>query len=202
MSIDINVLKGKIPDVVFEQIFDACTSFKIQTPLRLAHFLAQCSHESAGFTRVEENLNYSAKGLLQVFPKYFTEESAIKYEHNGIMIASRVYADRMGNRDETSQDGWKFRCRGYIQLTGKDNYQRFGSKVCENLLNDPDLVATKYPLLSAAWFWDQRRLNDLADKGSDQNIVASVTKVINGGYNGLEDRQKQFEKFYGVLNVR
>lgn len=200
MSIDINVLKGKIPDVVFEQIFDACTSFKIQTPLRLAHFLAQCSHESAGFTRVEENLNYSAKGLLQVFPKYFTEESAIKYEHNGIMIASRVYADRMGNRDETSQDGWKFRGRGYIQLTGKDNYQRFGSKVSENLLTDPDLVATKYPLLSAAWFWDSKNLNELADMGSTENEVATITRKVNGGFNGLEERTKLFNKFYELLN--
>ena len=200
MSVDINVLKGKIPDVVFEQIFDACTSFKIQTPLRLAHFLAQCSHESAGFTRVEENLNYSAKGLLQVFPKYFTEESAIKYEHNGIMIASRVYADRMGNRDETSQDGWKFRGRGYIQLTGKDNYQRFGSKVSENLLTDPDLVATKYPLLSAAWFWDSKNLNELADMGSTENEVATITRKVNGGFNGLEERTKLFNKFYELLN--
>lgn len=200
MRIDINVLKGKIPDVVFEQIFDACTSFKIQTPLRLAHFLAQCSHESAGFTRVEENLNYSAKGLLQVFPKYFTEESAIKYEHNGIMIASRVYADRMGNRDETSQDGWKFRGRGYIQLTGKDNYQRFGSKVSENLLTDPDLVATKYPLLSAAWFWDSKNLNELADMGSTENEVATITRKVNGGFNGLEERTKLFNKFYELLN--
>jgi len=200
MSIDINVLKGKMPDVVYDQLFDACTFFKIQTPLRLAHFLAQCSHESAGFTLVEENLNYSAKRLLQVFPNYFTEESACKYDHNGVMIASRVYADRMGNRDETSQDGWKFRGRGYIQLTGKDNYQRFGSKVSENLLNDPDLVATKYPLLSAAWFWDSKNLNGLADVGSTENEVSAITKKVNGGFHGLEERTKLFNKFYELLN--
>ncbi len=200
MSVDINVLKCDIPDVVFEQLFDACTSFKIQTPLRLAHFLAQCSHESAAFTRVEENLNYSAERLLKVFPKYFTRESAEKYAHNNVMIASRVYADRMGNRDETSQDGWKFRGRGYIQLTGKDNYQRFGSKVSENLLTDPDLVATKYPLLSAAWFWDSKNLNELADMGSTENEVATITRKVNGGFNGLEERTKLFNKFYELLN--
>jgi len=200
MSVDINVLKCDIPDVVFEQLFDACTFFKIQTPLRLAHFLAQCSHESAGFARVEENLNYSAKRLLQVFPKYFTEESAIKYEHNGIMIASRVYADRIGNRDETSQDGWKFRGRGYIQLTGKENYEKFGSKVSENLLTDPDLVATKYPLLSAAWFWDSKNLNEIADAGSTENEVALITKKVNGGYHGLEERTILFNKFHELLN--
>lgn len=200
MSIDINVLKGKIPDVVYDQLFDACTFFKIQTPLRLAHFLAQCSHESAGFARVEENLNYSAKRLLQVFPKYFTEESAIKYEHNGIMIASRVYADRIGNRDETSQDGWKFRGRGYIQLTGKENYEKFGSKVSENLLTDPDLVATKYPLLSAAWFWDSKNLNEIADAGATENEVAAITRKVNGGFNGLEERTKLFHKFNELLN--
>ncbi len=200
MSIDINVLKGKIPDVVFEQLFDACTFFKIQTPLRLAHFLAQCAHESAGFARVEENLNYSAKRLTQVFPKYFTEESSNKYEHNGIMIASHVYADRMGNRDETSQDGWKFRGRGYIQLTGKENYEKFGAKVSENLLNDPDLVATKYPLLSAAWFWDSKNLNELADIGATENEVAAITRKVNGGFHGLEERTTLFYKFYELLN--
>lgn len=200
MSVDINVLKGNIPDVVYDQLFDSCTSFKIQTPLRLAHFLAQCSHESAAFTRVEENLNYSAERLLKVFPKYFTRESAEKYAHNNVMIASRVYADRMGNRDETSQDGWKFRGRGYIQLTGKDNYQRFGSKVSENLLTDPDLVATKYPLLSAAWFWDSKNLNELADMGSTENEVATITRKVNGGFNGLEERTKLFNKFYELLN--
>jgi len=200
MSVDINVLKEKIPDFVYDQLFDACTSFKIQTPLRLAHFLSQCSHESAGFARVEENLNYSAERLLKVFPKYFTRESAEKYAHNNVMIASRVYADRMGNRDETSQDGWKFRGRGYIQLTGKDNYQRFGSKVSENLLTDPDLVATKYPLLSAAWFWDSKNLNEIADTGSTESEVALITKRVNGGFNGLEDRTKLFDKFYELLN--
>ena len=201
MSVDVNILKSKIPDVVYDQLFDACTFFKIQTPLRLAHFLAQCSHESAGFARVEENLNYSAKRLLQVFPKYFTEESAIKYEHNGIMIASRVYADRIGNRDETSQDGWKFRGRGYIQLTGKENYEKFGSKVSENLLTDPDLVATKYPLLSAAWFWDSKNLNEIADAGATENEVAAITRKVNGGFNGLEKRTKLFDEFYELLNV-
>jgi len=200
MSIDINVLKGKIPDFVYDQLFDACTFFKIQTPLRLAHFLAQCAHESAGFARVEENLNYSENGLRMTFIKYFTIDQSREYAHNKVKIASRVYANRMGNGDEASQDGWKFRGRGYIQLTGKDNYERFGSKVSENLLNEPDLVATKYPLLSAAWFWDSKNLNELADVGATENEVAAITRKVNGGFNGLEDRTKLFNKFYELLN--
>jgi len=200
MSIDINVLKGKIPDVVYDQLFDACTFFKIQTPLRLAHFLAQCSHESARFTRVEENLNYSENGLRSTFNKYFTIDQSREYAHNKVKIASRVYANRMGNGDEASQEGWKFRGRGYIQLTGKENYERFGSKVSENLLNEPDLVATKYPLLSAAWFWDSKNLNEIADAGSTENEVALITKKVNGGYHGLEERTILFNKFHELLN--
>lgn len=200
MSVDINVLKCDIPDVVFEQLFDACTSFKIQTPLRLAHFLAQCSHESARFTRVEENLNYSENGLRSTFNKYFTIDQSREYAHNKVKIASRVYANRMGNGDEASQEGWKFRGRGYIQLTGKENYERFGSKVSENLLNEPDLVATKYPLLSAAWFWDSKNLNEIADAGSTENEVALITKKVNGGYHGLEERTILFNKFHELLN--
>jgi putative chitinase len=145
---------------------------------------------------VEENLNYSAKGLLKTFPKYFNEKSAEEYEHNKVRIASRVYANRMGNGNEESQDGWKYRGRGYIQLTGKDNYTAFNDRLPEDIVSNPDLVATKYPMLSAAWFWDKNRINDLCDNGN----VADVTKKVNGGLNGLDDRWDLFTHYTDVLH--
>lgn len=197
--IDYSSLKTVIPPSVFDELLEVATKHKINTKLRLAHFMAQCAHESAGFTRVEENLNYSREGMLRVFPKYFNVDNVEHYVRKPIEIASRVYANRMDNGDEDSLEGWFYRGRGYMQLTGKDNYTAFDKQVSDNMVIKPELVATKYPLLSAAWFWNERRLNDVADKGSDQNIVASVTKVINGGYHGLEDRQGRFGKYYALL---
>lgn len=192
-------LKGKIPDIVYDELFDTATRFQLNSPLRIAHFLAQCSHESTGFSRKEENLNYSAERLLQVFPKYFNPDQAKLYARNPVIIASRVYANRMGNREEDSGDGYRYRGRGYIQLTGHDNYKAFDLAVSDDVIGNPDLVATKYPLFSAGWFWNSRRLNDLADLGADQQVVADITKKINGGYHGLEDRVNQFNKFYGLV---
>lgn len=197
---DINKLKGHIPDSVLVQIPDTITKFKLDTPLRLSHFLAQCGHESGGFKFVQENLNYGAKGLLTTFKKYFpTQTLAEQYQRNPEKIASRVYGGRMGNGGEETKDGFKFRGRGYIQLTGKANYAEFDKVVTENILDNPDLVATKYPLLSAAWFWDKNSLNSLADKGDTDGVVTSITKRINGGTNGLPDRIKHFKKFYSLL---
>ena len=180
----------------FEYVLDA---YEINTPLRVAHFLAQCAHESANFTRVEENLNYDMTGLLRVFKRYFTPENVEPYVRQPISIASRVYANRMGNGTEASLEGWFYRGRGYLQLTGKDNYTAFDKCVADNLVISPELVASKYPLESAAWFWKAHKLNEKADNGSDQQVVADITKVINGGYNGLQDRQEHFDDIYNSI---
>ena len=197
---DINKLKGHIPDGVIAQIPSVMSTFKIDTALRLSHFLAQCGHESAGFKAIQENLNYGAKGLLGIFKKYFpTEAKALQYERKPEKIANLVYGSRMGNGDEASGDGYKFRGRGYIQLTGKNNYVAFGKAINEDITANPDLVATKYPLLSAAWFWSSNSLNALADKGADDASVTAITKRVNGGTIGLPDRIKHFKEYYALL---
>ena len=181
---------------ILSEVDEFADKYEINTPLRKAHFLAQCAHESGGFERVEENLKYSAERLLQIFPRYFDEDSAILYEYNPVAIGSKIYADRMGNGDEASKEGYKYRGRGYIQLTGKANYCAFDTSIDDDILNNPDLIATKYQLLSAAWFWNTRSLNQLADEGSNYDVVAKITKKINGGMNGLEDRVKLFNAIY------
>jgi putative chitinase len=194
-------LSKKIPKEVLDQIPEVMEKFKINTPLRLAHFLAQCAHESGNFKATKENLNYGAAGLLSIFKKYFpTEALAKSYERQPEKIASRVYASRMGNGDEVSKEGFKFRGRGYIQLTGKDNYKAFDAMVPEDILANPDLVATKYPLLSAAWFWNKTSLNALADKGATDADVTAITKRVNGGTHGLPDRIAKFKVFNTELS--
>ena len=194
-------LKGHIPDVVIAQIPDTAKKFNITTPLRLAHFLAQCGHESAGFKAVQENLNYSAKGLLGIFKKYFpTQTLAEQYERNPQKIASKVYGGRMGNGPESTGEGFKFRGRGYIQLTGKQNYTNFAKFIGEDTVANPDLVATKYPLASAAFFFDSNKLWSICDKGADDATVTAVTKRVNGGTIGLADRIKHFKEFYSLLS--
>ena len=198
----LDVLKGHVPDTVIAQIPELMTKYQINTPLRLAHFLAQAGHESGGFKAVKENLNYSVEGLTKIFPKYFpTADSAAAYARNPEKIANKVYANRMGNGDEASGDGFKFRGRGYIQLTGKLNYSAFDGAVPEDILKDPDLVATKYPLLSAGWFWGKNNLNALADKGALPGDVTAITKRVNGGTIGLADRQKHFNEYYNLLKT-
>jgi putative chitinase len=193
-------LKGHIPDSVIAQIPDTAARFGITNNLRLAHFLSQCGHESGNWKAVRENLNYSAKGLMGIFKKYFPNASlANAYERKPEKIANRVYASRMGNGPEASGDGYKFRGRGYIQLTGKENYTRFDATVPENILADPDLVATKYPLASAAFFFNSNKLWAICDKGADNATVTAVTKRVNGGTIGLADRQKHFIEYYNLL---
>ena len=197
---DVNKLKGHIPDAVIAQLPDTIAKFELNTPLRLGHFLAQAGHESAGFKAVTENLNYGAKGLLGIFKKYFpTEAKAKLYERKPEKIANLVYGGRMGNGPEASGEGFKFRGRGYIQLTGKDNYKAFDAVVPENLIETPDLVATKYPLLSAAWFFHKNGLHKIADQGATDAVVTSVTKRVNGGTIGLADRIKHFKEYYNLL---
>lgn len=197
---DISKLKGHVPDAVIAQIPEVMDKFQINTPLRLCHFLAQCGHESGNFKAVNENLNYGAKGLRGIFPKYFpTDALAAEYERKPEKIANKIYGGRMGNGPEASGEGYKFRGRGYIQLTGKDNYSAFDKVVAEDITTNPDLVATKYPLLSAAWFWNSRKLNEIADKGATDAEVTAITKKVNGGTIGLDDRIKHFKEFYVLV---
>jgi len=195
---DLSKLKGHVPDTVIAQIPDVMQKFSIDTPVEVAHFLAQCGHESGGFRVVNENLNYSAKGLQGIFKKYFpTPVLAEQYQRKPEKIANRVYASRMGNGDEASGEGFKFRGRGYIQLTGKQNYTAFGKAIGVDIAANPDLVATKYPLLSAAWFFSKNCLAKCKD-ASDASVLA-VTKCVNGGTIGLADRQKHFKEYYHLL---
>jgi putative chitinase len=194
-------LKGHIPDAVIAQIPDTAAKFQINTPLRLAHFLAQCGHESGGFRLTKENLNYSAKGLMGIFKKYFpTESVANAYARQPAKIANKVYGNRMGNGPESSGEGAKFCGRGYIQLTGKENYTAFGKSINEDICSDPDKVASSYALLSAAWFFSKNGLHKMADEGASDQVVTKITKRVNGGTIGLPDRIKHFKEYYALLS--
>jgi putative chitinase len=197
--LNIEKLKGHIPDVVLAQIPETAKKFNITNNLRLAHFLAQCGHESGGFKAVSENLNYSADGLKKIFGKYFPGNLNESYARQPEKIAARVYASRMGNGDETTKEGFKFRGRGYIQLTGKSNYTNFTKFIGEDCVSNPDLVATKYPLASAGFFFDSNKLWGICDKGADDATVTAVTKRVNGGTIGLADRIKHFKEYYNLL---
>jgi len=190
-------LKGHVPDEVIAQIPSVAA---ITNALRLAHFLAQCAHESGGFKVVYENLNYSADGLKATFPKYFPEPLNESYARNPAKIGARVYADRMGNGDEASGDGYTFRGRGYIQLTGKSNYANFGKAVNEDTVASPDLVATRYPLASAGFFFDSNNIWTVCDGGSTDAVITAVTKKVNGGTNGLAERTQLFKEYYALLS--
>ncbi|MDI3489576.1 MAG: putative chitinase [Thauera sp.] len=159
--------------------------YEITTPRRVACWLGQLAHESRSFSTVVENLNYSAPRLLAVFPKYFDAQSAEEYARNPARIASRVYGGRMGNGSEATSDGWHFRGRGLIQITGRENYERCGNALGVDLTRRPGLLEQPmYAALSAGWFWDRAKLNDRADRMD----IAGITRAINGGTNGAEDR--------------
>ena len=193
-------LATKLPKAASSYMLQVVDKYDIKNPLHLAHFLAQIAHESGNFQFVTENLNYSAEGLRKVFPKYFADNIiAMKYARNNEAIGSRVYANRMGNGDEASKEGFKFRGRGYIQLTGKSNYKAFSDFIKEDCVANPDLVATKYPMDSAIWFFDKNKLWDICAKGSGDDTVTAVTKRVNGGTNGLADRIAKFKLYYSLL---
>jgi putative chitinase len=193
LTLKLKAIELELPQVI--------QKFNISNNLRLAHFLAQCSHESGEFNSLRENLNYSASGLRSIFSKYFTTEALAKqYERQAEKIGNRVYANRMGNGDEASGDGFKFRGRGYIQLTGKDNYKQFGTFIGEDLVANPDLVATKYPLTSAGFFFDKNKLWLLCDKGATDEDVTNVTRRVNGGTHGLADRISKFKLYQSLLS--
>ena len=191
----------KITPIKAEEWIDAINEtfdrFDISTPERQACFLGQCAHESGGFTALKENLNYSAEGLTKVWPKRFPSlDVAQSYHRNPEKIANKVYADRMGNGNEASGDGFKYRGRGLIQLTGKDNYRACGEALGVDLVEEPDLVSTpQYAALSAGWFWDKNKLNQFADA----NDMTGLTKRINGGTHGLDDRVARTQTAIDVL---
>lgn len=185
----VNVMESVLPE------------YGINTPDRIASFLAQCGHESGGWTKFEENLNYGAAGLMVVFKKYFpTQEIANAYARKPEKIANRAYANRMDNRDESSGDGWKYRGRGPIQITGKANITAFAKKFVEDwqsIVDNPALISTdkRLALLSAIWFWDTNNLNKFADAKD----IKGMTRVINGGYNGLDERIKLYNECIAEL---
>jgi putative chitinase len=206
MQLTLDQLRACLPEAkaanleqFLEGINETFEHFEINTPARCAMFLAQTAHESGNFSTTQENLNYSAKGLTGIFKKYFpTQDSTISYERKPERIANRVYANRMGNGNESSGDGYKYRGRGLIQLTGKDNYTNCGTALGLDLLTDPDQVANNpVAVLSAGWFWDTRRLNTWADKED----IKTVTKKINGGTIGLADRTAHYHHILEVLNL-
>ena len=191
--------KVKNFDEWYNNLLNILPEYDIDTPHRVAAFMAQCGHESGGFTTLQENLNYSAKGLVGTFKKYFpTEAVAKQYERRPEMIANRVYANRMGNGDEASGEGWYFRGRGIVQITGKNNYTKCSQSLFESnvLVENPDLLLeSEYAIHSACWFWSAARLNELADIGD----MKTMTKRINGGYLGLEDRINHYNHAIEIL---
>jgi len=170
--------------------------YEVNTPLRLAHFFAQAEHES-GLKPISENLNYSAEGLIKVFKKYFpTLQFAKLYARNPEKIANKVYANRMGNGTEQSGEGWKYRGRGFIQITGKFNYMKLSTNTGIDFVSNPELLLLEAnSMISALWFWNENRLNAIADKDD----LKGITKRINGGYNGLEHRKELLDKYKTLL---
>jgi putative chitinase len=193
-------LIGNLNTAIITEVNSIVTLFNITNSHRLAHFLAQCAHESGNFKFLTENLNYSADGLQKIFGKYFpTRALAEQYARKPDKIGSRVYANRMGNGDEASGEGYKFRGRGYIQLTGKNNYKEFSDFIKEDCVANPDLVATKYPLTSAAFFFNRNDLWRICDKGDSPEVVKAVTVRVNGGTHGLADRQQKFDTYKALI---
>ena len=208
MSFTFNFTKQQLKEMIpknpyvdqwFEAISEILPEYEITTPQRVAAFLAQCAHESGGFVFLKENLNYKAASLRRVFPKYFPDDAiAAQYAGKGEMIANRVYANRIGNGDEASGDGWRYCGRGLIQLTGKNNYTFFAGS-----LDIPVEEASEYlqtfegAVQSACFFWEQNKLNQWADAGD----ILTLTKRINGGTIGLEDRIKHYEHALHIFGV-
>lgn len=200
-------LKAVMPQATEENIErflpalnDELPKYGVDTPLRMAHFIAQIAHESGSFKYSSENLNYSAKALRSVFGKYFTsEEMAEEYQRQPEKIANIVYANRMGNGDTESGEGWHYRGRGLIQLTGKDNYTACSSAIGEDLVESPDKISDdpNISVAAACWYWNSRKLNDAAD----QDDVKTVTKKINGGTHGLEDRTAFLNRCKAIFEI-
>ncbi len=198
----------KYPDNWYEALFSAQTElggvsllkeYEIDTPLRVAAFMAQCHHESGGFVYLSENLNYSAKGLLKTFPKYFPDEATAKaYANRPEKIANRVYANRMGNRDEASGDGWLHAGRGIIQVTGEENYRLFAMSLEISVKDASEYMQTfEGASQSACWFWEVKGLN----KHADNRDLKTMTKIINGGFKGMDDRELQYARIRRIVGA-
>lgn len=195
---------GVTPDGAFgPATLKAAMEYYKFTPEQAAHFFGQTAHETGNFAAFSENLNYSADGLKKIFPKYFPGNMAELYARNPEKIANRVYGSRMGNGDEASGDGFKFRGRGALQLTGKSNYEAFAKYLNNsNILVDPGLVATEYAFESAKFFFDNNKLWAITNKGVNDEAIKELTKRINGGYHGLEDRVAKTKKFYEYVKTK
>lgn len=193
------MIPGIDPDVWLDKMNDILERYKINNEKRIASFMANCAHESGNFNILEENLNYSAQGLMRSWPARFpTMEIATKYARNPKKIANRAYADRMGNGPESTGEGWKYRGRGLIQLTGKINYRTCSYDLFqdETLVDSPDLLLEpEYALHSACWFWDKNNINLPADREDHKKVC----RIINGGLNGLEDRISRYEMMLPIL---
>ena len=201
MSNQIKLLQEKIgvtADGAFgPNTLRAAMAFYELTPYRAAHLFAQTGHETAEFKLFSENLNYSANGLSKIFGRYFPGDLEKEYARKPEKIASRVYGNRMGNGDEESGDGWKYRGRGALQLTGKNNYTAFAKYLDKpEILDNPDLVSNEYAFESAMFFFDKNNLWSICDKGIDSNTITKLTKRINGGTNGLDHRKVLTLKYY------
>ena len=180
----------------------AAMAFYRMSPVRAAHFFAQTAHESGNFKAFSENLNYSADGLTKIFGKYFDAAAAAKAARNPEKIANRVYANRMGNGNEASGDGWKYRGRGALQLTGKDNYKAFADYLKKpEIMDNPDLVATEYSFESAIFFFEKNKLWAICDQGVGDAAITALTKRINGGTHGLDDRKEKTKKFAAMVGA-
>jgi len=191
---------GKNPylDHWFDALSQALPDYEINTPQRIAAFLAQCAHESGNFNFIKENLNYQAASLVRVWPRYFNDSNAAQYAHNQEKIANRAYANRMGNGPEESGDGWKFCGRGLIQITGRSNYQSFADSLQISIDDASEYLKTfEGCVQSACWFWEANNLNQYADSGD----IVTMTKRINGGILGLDDRTQRYQRALQVLGA-
>jgi putative chitinase len=196
----LNKLHNKIPIQVLNELGDVMKQFNITNSFRLTHFLAQVAHESGNFRFVRENLNYSTEGLLKVFPRYFDRNTAPLYARKPEQIANIVYESRMGNGNRNTGDGWRFRGRGYLQLTGRTNYKAFSEHIGDvNIMINPDLIATKYPLTSAGWFFEKNKLWTICDQGVDLATIRRVSQRVNGGFNGISDRVSKTNVLFNIL---
>lgn len=200
-----------VPATVLAELPNVASKFGIDTTLKLTHFLSQCAHESGEFKTVQENLYYSDFNRIAQIFRHDVDlnhdrvieanelENAKKYAKNPKALANFVYANQNGNGNEASGDGYNYHGRGFIQLTGRENYQKFSTFIGEDCVANPDLVATKYPLASAAFFFTSNHIWAICDHGSDIKTITEVTKIINGGTIGLPERTAEFNKFYNIL---
>jgi putative chitinase len=192
---------GATPDGAFgPKTMKAAMEFYKLSAVRAAHFFGQTSHETGEFKTFSENLNYSAAGLKKIFKKYFNDLTALAYARNPEKIANKVYGNRMGNGVEASGDGWKFRGRGALQLTGKSNYEAFAKYLGKpEIMDKPEMVADEYAFESAMFFFDKNKLWDICDRGVNEDSMLKLTKRINGGTNGLEHRKALTIKYHNLI---